>query len=99
MERPKAYDEDVSTEAITNLLVDTGMVGLLLLLINFVLVALQIFRFKGNPNRNVLVLSLFIMFGWLFVINIVDVTLFYLMIMPYGFLIQLSRYNHTQDLT
>jgi len=94
--RPKAYDEDVSTEAITNLLVDTGMVGLLLLLINFILVAFQIWRWKGNPNRNVLILSLFIMFGWLFVINIVDVMLFYLMIMPSGFLVQLSRYNSPQ---
>lgn len=97
--RPKVYDEDVSTEAITNLLVDTGMVGLLLLLINFILVALQIWKWKENPNRNVLVLSLFIMFGYLFVVNILDVMLFYLMIMPSGILVQLSRYNHTKVLT
>lgn len=94
--RPRAYKEDVATEAITNLLVDTGMVGLFLLIINFILGALQIWRQKKNPYRSILILSLFIMFGWLFVINIVDVMLFYLMIMPSGFLVQLSRYDSPQ---
>ena len=89
--RPQAYYEDVSTEAFTNLVVDTGMVGLLLLLINFVLVASQILIKKANPDRSVLLLSLFILFAWLFVVNIIDVILFYLAIMPSGLLVQLSR--------
>lgn len=91
-------DESVATEAITNLLVDTGVIGIFFLIINFILVALQILERKGNSNRIILILSLFVIFAWLFVINIVDVMLFYLMIMPSGFLVQLSRYNSTQNL-
>jgi len=92
-EQPKAYEEDVATEAITNLLVDTGMIGLFLLIMNFVFVALQIWKQKTNPYKSIFMLSLIIIFGWLFVINIVDVMLFYLIIMPSGFFVQLSRYN------
>jgi hypothetical protein len=85
------YRENVGTEAFTNLVVETGMVGLFLLLLNCFLVARKIFRNKGDPNRSILLLSLLVMLGWLLVINIIDVTLFYLAIMPSGFLIQLSR--------
>lgn len=87
----KEYEENPGTEAITNLVVDTGMVGLFLLILNCILVAHRIIFNKGNPNKSLLLLSLLVMLGWLFVINIVDVMLFYLAIMPSGFLVQLSR--------
>ncbi len=84
-------EDNVSTEGFTALVVDTGLVGLLLLGLNFLCVAFKIFGQKNNPKRILLLLSLFIMFLWLFVANILDIMLFYLMIMPSGLLIQLSQ--------
>jgi len=47
---------------------------------------------KKNPYRLLLLLSLVFTFLWLPVINMVDIMLFYLLIMPKGLLLQLSQY-------
>jgi len=85
--------EDESTEGFTALLVDTGLVGILLLGMNFLFVAGKILVQKKNPYRSILLLSFIFTFLWLPVINMVDIMLFYLLIMPSGILIQLSKYN------
>jgi hypothetical protein len=85
--------DNVGAEAFTNIVVETGMVGLTLLALNFFLVGRQIFKQKSNPNRIMLLLSLLIIAGWLFVIDILDIVLFYLAIMPSGVLVQLSRHE------
>lgn len=84
-------EDAVSTEGFTALLVDTGVVGIMLLVINFLFVARKIFVQKRNPNRNLLLLSLIFAFLWLSVINMVDIMLFYFLIMPNGLVVQLSQ--------
>lgn len=83
--------DDEGTEGFTALLVDTGVVGIMLLIINFLFVAHKIFVQKRNPNRNLLLLSLIFAFLWLSVINMVDIMLFYFLIMPNGLVVQLSQ--------
>ncbi len=92
------YREKIGTEGFTAYVVDTGLIGLLLLVTNFLFVARAIFIRKQNPHRIFLLLSLFLTFMWLFVINLSDNTLFYLMIMPSGLLIQLSNYRNNKKL-
>lgn len=86
----KNHEEDVSTPAFTNLTVDLGAVGFSMLLLCGLLTGVQIWRGSGR-NRLVLISAVGLSFAWLFVINIVDVMLFYLMIMPSGPLIQMSK--------
>lgn len=84
--------ESVSTEGFSALLIDAGLVGMLFLGANFLFVARDILFKKKHPHRIILLLSLLFAFLWLLVINMVDIMLFYLMIMPNGLLLQLSRY-------
>lgn len=90
-ERAERVREDESTEAFTALVVDTGLIGLLLLVLNFVLVAAQVLRAKACAERYVVMTSLVFLFLWLFVINLLDVTLYYLALMPSGLLLLLAR--------
>ena len=83
--------EDTGTEAFTALVVDTGLVGLLLLVANFGLVAVQVMRNSSDRYRFLLLTSAVILFLWTFVINLLDVTLFYVAIMPSGLLILMAR--------
>jgi hypothetical protein len=88
-----------SSEAFTALLVDSGLFGMLLLAINFLLTARNVLKrtkFNLKDYRIVLLLVLPLMFSWLFVINLVDIVLFYLIIMPNGLLIQLSRFESAE---
>lgn len=82
---------DTVTEAFTALVVDTGLVGLLLLVANFGLVALQVLRNKADRYRYVLLTSVLVLFLWMFVINLLDITLFYLAVMPSGLLLLMAR--------
>ena len=83
--------EDASTEGFTALVVDTGLVGLLLLVANFGLVAVQVMRNSSDRYRYILLTSAVILFSWIFVINMLDVTLFYVAIMPSGLLVLMAR--------
>ncbi len=85
----------IGTEAFTAFAVDTGIIGLSLLFLNFIFTTFIIFVKKSNPQRFSLLLSVFIVFMWLFVINLQDNTLFYFLIMPNGLLVQLSNYKKT----
>lgn len=81
---------NVGTEALTALTVDTGVVGLALLLSNFGLVAYQIAVGCRNRYRSMWLLSLAAVLGWLSVIYILQFVLLYLAIMPNGLLTRLS---------
>jgi len=89
--RAEKVKEDQSTEAFTALLVDTGIFGILLLITNFLFAARQIFVQKKNRYRFMFLLSLFFAFLWLPIINMIDIMLFYLLIMPHGLLWQLNQ--------
>ena len=81
-----------STEGFTALVTETGLIGLLLVSANFLLVGRAIFTQQiGWSTRSILLMSLLMTFLYLFVSNIMDNVLFYLMIMPSGLLMQLAR--------
>ena len=71
----------IRTTGIGALVTDTGIVGLFLLIMNFFFVGRNILFQKG-PSRIALLMTLTMLFLWLFVSNIQDVVLLYLMIMP-----------------
>ena len=74
------------------LLIDTGWLGILLLIMNFLFVAYEIFSYnKRRFTTYLLWCSLSVTFLWLLVSNIQDIMLFYLMIMPGGLLALLSE--------
>jgi len=79
-----------STEGFTAIVVETGVVGLLLLCMNFLCMLRKILFQKDRHLRTILILSLGVTFLWLFVANMFDAVLFFLMIMPSGLLLQLS---------
>ncbi|MDD5534487.1 MAG: hypothetical protein PHF10_01920 [Patescibacteria group bacterium] len=71
--------------------VGTGLTGLLLLLMNFLLTARKILFTKRAVGKGILLFALFLSFVWLFITDPIDIALFYLMIMPSGLLIKLSE--------
>lgn len=85
--------ETVRTEAFTAILVDTGLVGMFLLTLNFVILILRILKKKNNLFRPILIATVVMTFLWTFVSNVQDVILFYLMVMPSGIIYQMSRYK------
>jgi hypothetical protein len=86
------YDTtNISTNGFTAIVVETGLIGLSLLLINFYFVARNIIVAKGSPLRSVLLASLVLTFFWFTITNPFDIVLFYLLLMPAGLLIQLSK--------
>lgn len=91
VEKAAAVANYQATIGLSSLVIETGLVGLLLLLTNFFFVGRYIYLAKENPYRHVLLLSLMITFSWLLITNVLDIVLFYLMIMPSGLLIQLSK--------
>ena len=86
-----------STVGFTNLLTDTGVIGMLLLIMNFFLVARKIFVLNKTQSRNFFLLSLLLTYLWLIITNPLDIILFYLIIMPSGLLIQLSKYREVEQ--
>lgn len=92
--KAKEYADNVSTEAITNIAVDTGIVGLTLFCLLFIFAGREIYKQSAN-NKWLLMASLGLLFGWLFIINIVDSYLLYLTIIPSGILTQLGKASIT----
>ena len=85
--------DDSSTEGFTALIVDTGIVGLFLLGANLFLLAWRIFRQKIGWDGVILVSAIGVLFLWLFVINLLDVGVYYIAIMPSGLLCLLAQPN------
>jgi len=82
----------VRTTGFTALLVDTGLVGMFLLTINF-LFAVREICIRTRGERFLFASALLVAFLWLFVSNIQDVMLFYILIMPSGLLVQLGQHS------
>lgn len=88
-----------STIGFTTLLIECGLLGVFLLSMNFFFVFRKIIIRKGNQRKKLILLTSLIMtYLWLFITNPLDIILFYLMIMPSGLLIQLSKDDKKQDL-
>lgn len=82
----------VRTESFEALLVDTGWIGISLLIMNFLMVIWQIYYKNKNYQESfTLFLVVLITFLWLFISNINDMVLLYLLIMPSGLILQLAR--------
>lgn len=81
----------VRTTGLPALLIDTGIIGIILLLINFALVLLKIITTKSSYKKIMLAVPV-ILFLWLFVSNVTDIVLLYFAIMPEGLIIQLNKY-------
>jgi hypothetical protein len=86
------YD-NIATNTITALVTETGCIGLLLLASNFYFVARRIFRERSNPWRGALLASLGLTGFWMTVTNVMDIALCYMLLMPSGLLIYMSKYR------
>ncbi len=86
----RSVGDYVRTETFEALFVGTGYIGMLLMAANFLFVALSLLAQK-SPMRFVLLMALVLTFAWLFVAEIQDVVLLYLIIMPMGPLVQLGQ--------
>ena len=105
----KAYNEylpgiavrDITrTTGFPALLVDTGWEGVLLLFANFIFCLYQVLkenRWRIKYNY-IFLFCLGLTLFWLFVSNIMDITLVYLMIMPSGLIAQLTRPDEEEGL-
>ena len=86
-----AASENIRTTGVATILVDLGLIGIFLLIINFILTALKIISHIGFEFKITALLILFLFFLWIFISNIQDIVLFYLLIMPSGLLIQFAK--------
>ena len=91
---PNAPVRDVvRTTAFAAMLTDTGFVGLFLFLVNFIFAASRIaINLKNDLSHQkyLLISIVFVAFMWVFVANIQDIILLYLLIMPRGILDNMS---------
>lgn len=85
-------DQYSRTNAFSALLIDTGVIGMLMLVALFLRCALRAIAWKG-PHRAILLLMLILAFAWQFSVNTTGLCLFYLLFMPLGLVEQLSRLN------
>jgi len=79
------------TSGLSAQIIDIGIIGLLLFYLNIFFVARKTLFLKHNPNRFSIILALGIICFWPLVSNIHDNVLLYLLIMPAGLFIQLSK--------
>jgi hypothetical protein len=79
----------------TALLVETGIVGLGLLMINFFLAGLEIIFFRPKGMKLMLLYCLALAFAWILITDPFDIVLFYLIIMPAGLFYQLAAVENT----
>lgn len=93
LDRAFSTTADISnfaTEGFTSLLVDGGWVGIGILILCVSLAALEIVRRVEPGERIILLAALAAAVGWLVVINMLDILLFYLLFMPNGLLVRLG---------
>ena len=81
----------------TTLLVETGMVGILLYISNFLCVFLGILRAERSPFRYTLLLALTLSAMWFLVTNPYDILLGHLLIMPSGLFLMLCSPHKSPD--
>lgn len=79
----------VRTTGFAALLVDTGVLGMILFIANFLFIARKIIVQRIGYIKIILLAILLVTFLWSFGSNITDAILLYLIIMPSGFLVQL----------
>jgi len=72
-------------------IIDVGLIGFLLFYLNIFFVARRVLFLKHNLNRLSILLALGMICLWPIISNIYDVLLLYLLIMPAGLFIQLSK--------
>lgn len=75
---------------------ESGLVGLFLLVLNFALFGVRLIRNVERELALLLCLSLVVTFLWMTVINLVDIMLFYFAIMPSGLIWLLGGKDEAQ---
>ncbi len=89
--REKAEESRIfRTTAFTGLLIDSGLIGMGLFILNFIFTFFKLLS-KKSGFRNMLLVVLLLSFMWMFVNNISDIVLWYLLIMPNGLLESLNH--------
>lgn len=81
---------DASTEGFTAFVVENGLIGLSLLILNMLLVIGQITIRTTKKIRCDLIAIIALAFCWMFLINMLDILLFYFLIMPGGPVLMLA---------
>lgn len=84
------------TTAFSALLVDTGIIGMFLFTLLFVMTIYKLTIRRGG-YKVVLMVVCFLAYMWMFNNNISEIILLYLFIMPYGIIEQLSRSTETYE--
>lgn len=88
--------EQVSAGGYTSTVVETGVIGILLLVLNFYLLGRRIAILKECPWRSMFLAVVILQMLWFVVTNPIDMVLFFLLLMPSSLLIQLSKYRTYQ---
>ena len=83
-------DDFVRTNAFSAQLIDTGIIGMLLLILLFICTSYKVIYRKG-PYTILLLAILLLAFAWQFSINTTGIMLFYLLFMPCGIVDQLNK--------
>lgn len=83
-------DAFVRTTAFSALLIDTGIIGMLSLILLFIFTASKVI-YQKSSYKIVLLAILFLAFMWQFSINMTGTVLFYLLFMPNGLIEQISK--------
>jgi hypothetical protein len=86
----------IRTTGLPAMISDWGAIGTFLIIMNFAFTAVTLFVQRNKWILFVAVLG--ISFAWLYVSNILDITLFWLMIIPYGLLYQLNKKEVTHGI-
>ena len=87
-----------NTTAFIALLVDTGLFGIALFMAVIMLNA-KTLMVKRFHNRDILVFVVGMCVLWLYINNISDIVLFYLMVMPHGLIQRLGYWNTVEPST
>lgn len=83
--------DNFGAEAFTNIVVETGLIGILLFEILFVLQVVFFLRQRNNKYKYYCIAALISMNIWIFVINMLDIILFFWVLMPKGILYHMTH--------
>jgi hypothetical protein len=92
---PGAKVKDIiRTTSLAGIIVDGGILGLVLLVSNFIFILIKLFPRKFSDLKSInsiLILSVCITFIWLSISYIFDIILFYLLLMPSGLFLHFAQ--------